>query len=174
MSSSYKFEKPNDLINFLYDSKQLNNEFVSAFDNWEITFISVKIAQGLELSLNTKTVDSSGVNEYQTWKNVKPIVRSYLSQNISQEFSNVSWYDRMLLQIGKLDIRLRCPRDLKNRFDPSLQYDSFRLNFVIDSGIYMAMANSVEKVFPVDKEPFSDWNQYVSDIYEKWKKDNNK
>ncbi|AEO93693.1 gp435 [Bacillus phage G] len=172
--SNYKFKKFNDLVNFLFSAKLVSNEFDNALDDWEASYVSITISQGLELSLNTKIIDPSGVNEYMTWKNVKPLVRSYLSQNMTQEFSNIEWFDRIVLQIDKLDIRLRCPKKLKDVFDPTIQYDSFRLNFLTDLGLHMMMANAVEKEFPADPEAFSNWNLYIYNIVEKWKKDNGK
>ena len=173
MSSTYKFDGFNDLINFMFTAKNVDDEYKTAFDDWEVTFIALKISQGLELSLNTKIIDTNGINEYQTWRHIKTIVKSYLSQNMSQEFTNIEWYDRILLQVSKLDIRFRCPKHLKDVFDPNAEYDSFRLNFTVDSGMNLLMVNAVEKSFPVTPESYRDWNLYMDGIISRWERENN-
>lgn len=170
--SNFKFDKLNDLIGFLFEATDNINEKNFAFDLWEVTYVSLNTSQGLELSLNTKIVDTTGINEYMFWKNVKPLVRSYITQDMIQEFSNEKWYDRIPTNLNYLDIRFRCSRDLKNTFDTLAQFDSFRLNFVIDKGLFLVLSTAVEKEFPVDVEPIEKWNTYISDTVARWKSDN--
>lgn len=170
--STYKFNRYNDLIDFLFNAKKPTQEFDFAFDEWEALHVSVFAPLGLELQLNTKTIDTSGNAEYMTWKKVKHIVKAFLSQDIPQEFSNQGWHEKIPFQISNLDIRLKCPKSMKDNIDQLAEYDSFRLSFLVNSGIIVATATSIEKGFPASIEPIQVWESNVSDIIRKWELDN--
>lgn len=172
--SSFTFDSYNDLVNFLFESKHPSDLYNAVFDEWEVMYLSMGASLGAELNLNTKGIDVNGDNEYMQWKKVKNVVKSYLTQDMSQEFSNTPWHDRLTLQLNDLDIRLRCPKTLKNTFDEGLEFDSFRLSFLINSGLTILNATSIEKALPVSTDPIKLWETYIDEILRKWKLDNDK
>lgn len=170
--TTYKFNRYNDLINFLFNAVQPSQEFNFVFDEWEAIHVSVFAPLGLEVKLNTKIIDSSENLEYMTWKKVKHIIKAFLSRDIPQEFSNIGWHEKIPFQISELDIRLKCPKNIKDKIDTNSEFDSFRLNFVISSGLIVATTTAVEKDFPALAETASLWNTHVANIMSKWELDN--
>jgi len=172
--STYKFDKYNDLISMLFEARQPSDIYAYAFDDWEVTYLLVDAPLGLQLALNTQAVDTSGTNEYMQWKKVKNILKAFLTQDMSPQFSNVGWYDRIPFMISKLDIRLKCPKQVKEAIDQTGEFDSFRMSLVVDYGLILANVTAVEKHQPVPSETIQLWNNYVSEIINKWKTENGK
>lgn len=163
LMANYKFENNDQLIDFLFNAKTLNqltqiSEF--AFDNWETTNISLKTAAGLEMSMNTKIVDTGGNTEYMIWKKIKNMVKVFWDQNSGNGVN--------------IDIRLQCPANIKNTLDPQNWFNSFRLSLYSGSGIIMATSTAIENITPAPIDPLTAWNSSIDDIFNNWQNDYNK
>ena len=171
--ATYKFNRDGELLGFLFDAKKVNNKYEYAFDDWEVMYITIHSRSGLDLALNTKTADSSE-EEYLSWKKIKPIIQAFFKQDVSRSVidEDIPWYNKLLHPISDLDIRLRCPKDIKQNLDKEAQFDSFRLSFLINSGLILVSSTYVEKSFPVLTEPIEKWEAYVADILNLWKSEN--
>jgi hypothetical protein len=157
--ANYKFDNNDQLIDFLFNAKNPGTPD-SVFENWETTYISLKTATGLEMSMNTKIVDTGGNTEYMVWKKIKNMIKIFWEQNAPNGIN--------------ADIRLQCPSNIKNNIDPKNGFSSFRLSLYSGSGVIMVASTAIENATPAPVDPLIAWNNMVGDIFAAWQKEYNK
>lgn len=154
---NYSFAQPENLVDFLFNAVDSVDTVspLNVFLDWEVTSFYIELPNGLNISMSTRIIDPTGVNEYITWKKIKDMTKIFLDSN-------------SLMGIT-IDIRMRLPANLKLQIDPNNNYRSFNLGFFSKSDVTMVSNTSVEYSSSAPYKPVEQWTDYVSNLVNIWK-----
>ena len=108
--TNFNFESLDDLMDFLLNTKD--------FNDWEAIICRLSATNGMEININTKISDTSGMRSYTQLKKLKNMINTFYMQN-------------SYLSIN-LEIKLKFPNVLRKTIDSQNNYDAFYIDFYSD------------------------------------------
>lgn len=155
---NFHFDEIEEFLDFLYTASEIKEEEkpTLVFPDWEVMSLNVQGRYGMELSMNTKVVDTAGDKEYMVWRKLQSLVQTFLDQNSP---------------IGAtIDIRMRAPKEIARQLDEKNEYSSFNLSFYSGVDVMTVFPTAVEKHLPASYEPTEKWGLYIQNLVDFWRK----
>lgn len=145
----YNFEKIDDLIMFITNTPE--------FLEWEVLVCRLSTSNGLNMDINTKTLDTSGNTTFIPLKFILPTINNFYNTVITNNYSDLN-----------LEIKMSLPSSLKTNFDPNNEYLGFYINIYSDNITILASSSHLERSRNSGLAPISNWNTYYAQLYQGW------
>ena len=144
--TNFNFESLDDLMDFLLNTKD--------FNDWEAIICRLSATNGMEININTKISDTSGIRSYTQLKKLKNMINTFYMQN-------------SYLSIN-LEIKLKFPNVLRKTIDSQNNYDAFYIDFYSDQLTSFFTLSFVENSKKLEDQPVKSWITFITNLYNIW------
>jgi hypothetical protein len=144
--TNFNFESLDDLMDFLLNTKD--------FNDWEAIICRLSATNGMEININTKISDTSGMRSYTQLKKLKNMINTFYMQN-------------SYLSIN-LEIKLKFPNVLRKTIDSQNNYDAFYIDFYSDQLTSFFTLSFVENSKKLEDQPVKSWITFITNLYNIW------
>jgi len=144
--TNFNFENIEQLLDFLLNTKE--------FNDWETIIFRISATNGMEMNINTKINDTSGIRSYTQLKKIKNMLNTFYMQN-------------SYLSIN-LEVKLKFPHTLQRTIDPYSNYEAFYIDFYSDQITTFFTLSFVEKTKKFEEDPVKSWVTYITNLYTTW------
>lgn len=144
--TNFNFDNLEDLIGFLANTKE--------FNDWETVIFRMSSTNGMEMNINTKINDTSGIRSYTQLKKLKNMLNGFYNQN-SYLSMNV-------------EVKLKFPNTLRKTIDPNDSYEAFYIDFYSDQITSFFTLSFVENGKILEDAPVKNWVTFITNLYNVW------
>jgi len=144
--TNFNFDNIRDLIDFLVNTKE--------FNDWETIILRMSATNGMEMNINTKINDTSGIRVHTQLKKLKNMLNSFYTQNSYLSMN--------------IEVKLKFPNTLRRIIDPNNNYEAFHIDFYSDQITSFFTLSFVETGKTLEDGPVKSWVTYITNLYNVW------